>query len=56
MDGLSVDRQGEEERVEVGEHVDDSEEVRALRNRLLEVMEQHKREVLPSLKSCDRNV
>ena len=31
MDGLSVDRQGEEERVEVGEHVAVSEVVRALR-------------------------
>ena len=56
MDGLSVDRQGEEERVEVGEHVEASEEVRALRNRLLEVMEQHAREMLPSLKSCDKKI
>ena len=56
MDGLSVDRQGEEERIEVGEHVDVSEEVRALRNRLLEIMEQQTREAIPSLKSFDRNV
>ena len=49
MDGSRGDRRREEERVGVGEDAVVCDEVRALRDRLLEVMKQDTRAMLPSL-------